>query len=123
MLLDRERPNDAAGGDRAIHPVGAGFPGDRGRCWKRGPVAASDECLERVYQRARHPRERFSLRQPSGRTGASMTIQTNADRLITQTLAGEVWPPLADRHGYRVDADGVPFILSLIHISEPTRRT
>ena len=40
-----------------------------------------------------------------------MTIQTNADRLITQTLAGEVWPPLADRHGYRVDADGMPFIL------------
>jgi hypothetical protein len=40
-----------------------------------------------------------------------VTLRTNADRLITQTLVGEVWPPLADRHGYRVDADGVPFLL------------
>ena len=40
-----------------------------------------------------------------------MTVRTNADRLVTQILAGEVWPPLADRHGYRVDADGRPFIL------------
>ncbi|WP_433607097.1 DUF4438 domain-containing protein [Dactylosporangium sp. CA-139114] len=24
---------------------------------------------------------------------------------------GEVWPALADRHGYRVDADGTPFLL------------
>ena len=40
-----------------------------------------------------------------------MTIRTNADRLVTQILTGEVWPPLADRHGYRVDADGHPFIL------------
>src|SRR5262245_43009745 len=38
-------------------------------------------------------------------------VRTNADRLVTQILAGEVWPPLADRHGYRVDADGVPFLL------------
>ncbi|HEX2902630.1 MAG TPA: DUF4438 domain-containing protein [Jatrophihabitans sp.] len=40
-----------------------------------------------------------------------MRPRTNADRLITQTLAGEVWPPLADRHAYRVDADGQPFLL------------
>jgi hypothetical protein len=40
-----------------------------------------------------------------------MTVRTNTDRLVTQILAGEVWPPLADRHGYRVDADGRPFIL------------
>lgn len=40
-----------------------------------------------------------------------MTIRTNADRLVTQILVGEVWPPLADRHGYRIDADGHPFIL------------
>ena len=40
-----------------------------------------------------------------------MRPRTNADRLITQTLAGEVWPPLADRHGYRIDADGQPFLL------------
>ncbi|GHJ43091.1 DUF4438 domain-containing protein [Catellatospora sp. TT07R-123] len=38
-------------------------------------------------------------------------IRTNADRLVTQILAGEVWPALADRHGYRVDADGQPFLL------------
>ena len=38
-------------------------------------------------------------------------LRTNADRLVTQILAGEVWPALADRHGYRVDADGVPFLL------------
>jgi Domain of unknown function (DUF4438) len=40
-----------------------------------------------------------------------MTIRTNADRLVTQVLTGEVWPPLADRHGYRIDPDGNPFIL------------
>ncbi|SMQ71005.1 DUF4438 domain-containing protein [Agreia sp. VKM Ac-1783] len=40
-----------------------------------------------------------------------MTLRTNADRLVTQILTGEVWPPLADRHGYRVDADGNPFLL------------
>ncbi|WP_199176668.1 DUF4438 domain-containing protein [Subtercola sp. Z020] len=40
-----------------------------------------------------------------------MALRTNADRLVAQTLTGEVWPPLADRHGYRVDADGHPFLL------------
>ncbi|MEV4619540.1 DUF4438 domain-containing protein [Asanoa sp. NPDC049573] len=40
-----------------------------------------------------------------------MAVRTNADRLVTQILAGEVWPALADRHGYRVDADGTPFLL------------
>jgi hypothetical protein len=40
-----------------------------------------------------------------------MAVWTNADRLVTQILAGEVWPALADRHGYRVDADGAPFLL------------
>ncbi|XVU27775.1 DUF4438 domain-containing protein [Actinoplanes sp. CA-054009] len=39
------------------------------------------------------------------------TVRTNRDRLVTQILAGEVWPALADRHGYRVDADGTPFLL------------
>jgi hypothetical protein len=38
-------------------------------------------------------------------------VRTNRDRLVTQILAGEVWPALADRHGYRVDADGTPFLL------------
>jgi hypothetical protein len=38
-------------------------------------------------------------------------IVTTADRLVTQPLLGEVWPPLADRHAYRVDADGRPFLL------------
>jgi hypothetical protein len=36
---------------------------------------------------------------------------TNAARLITQILAGEVWPALADRHGYRIGPDGQPFVL------------
>ncbi|WP_410813348.1 DUF4438 domain-containing protein [Micromonospora sp. 067-2] len=40
-----------------------------------------------------------------------MRVRTNADRLVTQILAGEVWPALADRHAYRVDADGTPFLL------------
>lgn len=38
-------------------------------------------------------------------------LRTNAERLITQPLVGEVWPALADRHAYRTDADGVPFLL------------
>lgn len=40
-----------------------------------------------------------------------MRIASNADALVTQVLAGEVWPPLADRHGFRVDPDGRPFLL------------
>lgn len=40
-----------------------------------------------------------------------MRVDTNADRLVTQVLGGEVWPALADRHAYRVDADGDPFLL------------
>lgn len=39
------------------------------------------------------------------------TLATNADRLVRQPLRGEVWPPLADRHAYRSDADGRPFVL------------
>lgn len=39
------------------------------------------------------------------------TLATNADRLVRQPLRGQVWPPLADRHAYRVDADGTPFLL------------
>jgi hypothetical protein len=38
-------------------------------------------------------------------------ITTNATRLVAQPLVGEVWPPTADRHAYRIDADGVPFLL------------
>ena len=38
-------------------------------------------------------------------------LETNAARLIRQPLIGEVWPALADRHAYRTDADGVPFLL------------
>jgi hypothetical protein len=40
-----------------------------------------------------------------------MTISTNRTRLVTQILTGEVWPALGDRHAYRVDADGAPFVL------------
>jgi hypothetical protein len=36
---------------------------------------------------------------------------TNAASLVSQVLTGEVWPPLADRHGYRVGPDGQPFAL------------
>ena len=40
-----------------------------------------------------------------------MKAATNAGSLVTQILTGEVWPPLADRHGYRVGPDGQPFAL------------
>lgn len=40
-----------------------------------------------------------------------MTLLCNRDRLVTQVLTGEVWPALGDRHGYRTDADGHPFLL------------
>ena len=40
-----------------------------------------------------------------------MNVTSTADRLVTQVLAGEVWPPMADRHAYRVDGDGRPFLL------------
>jgi len=40
-----------------------------------------------------------------------MDVTTNADRLVTQVLTGEVWPPLGDRHAYRIDADGQSFLL------------
>ena len=40
-----------------------------------------------------------------------MDVTTNASRLVTQVLAGEVWPPLADRHGFRIDPDGQAFLL------------
>jgi hypothetical protein len=38
-------------------------------------------------------------------------VTSNAGQLLTQVLAGEVWPPLGDRHGFRVDPDGHPFLL------------
>lgn len=40
-----------------------------------------------------------------------MTLSSNRDRLLTQVLTGEVWPALSDRHAYRTDADGAPFVL------------
>ena len=40
-----------------------------------------------------------------------MRVTSNAGQLLTQVLAGEVWPPLGDRHGFRVDPDGHPFLL------------
>jgi Domain of unknown function (DUF4438) len=40
-----------------------------------------------------------------------MNVDSNAARLVTQVLAGEVWPALADRHGYRVGPDGQAFVL------------
>jgi hypothetical protein len=40
-----------------------------------------------------------------------MKAATNSALLISQVLTGEVWPPLADRHGYRIDPDGQPFAL------------
>jgi hypothetical protein len=38
-------------------------------------------------------------------------VETNSDRVVTQVLSGEVWPPLSDRHAFRVDPDGRPFML------------
>lgn len=40
-----------------------------------------------------------------------MKAATNAGGVVSQVLTGEVWPPLADRHGYRVGPDGQPFAL------------
>lgn len=40
-----------------------------------------------------------------------MKVLSNTDQLLTQVLSGEVWPPLADRHAYRVDPDGRAFFL------------
>ncbi len=40
-----------------------------------------------------------------------MKVTTNAARLVRQVLTGEIWPPLADRHAYRVGPDGQPFLL------------
>lgn len=40
-----------------------------------------------------------------------MRTATNAARLVTQVLAGQIWPALADRHGYRTGPDGQPFVL------------
>jgi hypothetical protein len=40
-----------------------------------------------------------------------MRASSNAARLVSQVLAGEVWPALADRHAYRVGPDGQPFVL------------
>ena len=40
-----------------------------------------------------------------------MKAATNAASLVSQVLTGKVWPPLADRHGYRVGPDGQPFAL------------
>jgi hypothetical protein len=38
-------------------------------------------------------------------------VNSNAAQLVTQVLAGEVWPPLGDRHAFRVDPDGNAFLL------------
>jgi hypothetical protein len=40
-----------------------------------------------------------------------VNVASNAEALVTQVLAGEVWPALGDRHAYRVDPDGAPFVL------------
>jgi hypothetical protein len=40
-----------------------------------------------------------------------MNVTTNAGKLVRQTLTGEVWPPLGDRHVYRTGPDGQPFAL------------
>lgn len=40
-----------------------------------------------------------------------MRVRSNAGALVAQRLAGEVWPPLADRHAFRVDPDGGAFFL------------
>ncbi len=56
-----------------------------------------------------------------------MKAVTNSARLVGQILTGEVWPPLADRQGYRVGPDGQPFVLPGmggvtlgVHCGDPT---
>jgi len=39
-------------------------------------------------------------------------LTANQAQLPRQVLAGEIWPALADRHVYRVDPDGRPFVLA-----------
>ena len=43
--------------------------------------------------------------------GGLVNVTSNVDRLLTQVLAGEVWPPLGDRNAYRIDPDGRAFFL------------
>ncbi len=52
----------------------------------------------------------FRFGGPHGE-GHVVNVDTNEGQLVTQILAGEVWPPLGDRHGFRVDPDGRPFLL------------
>jgi uncharacterized protein DUF4438 len=40
-----------------------------------------------------------------------VNVTTNAAALVRQTLTGEVWPPLGDRHVYRTGPDGQAFAL------------
>jgi hypothetical protein len=40
-----------------------------------------------------------------------VNVTTNAPALVHQTLTGEVWPPLGDRHVYRTGPDGQAFAL------------
>jgi len=40
-----------------------------------------------------------------------VNVTSNAGRLVRQILAGEVWPPLGDRHVYRTGPDGQAFAL------------
>ena len=40
-----------------------------------------------------------------------MNVTTNVPALVHQTLTGEVWPPLGDRHVYRTGPDGQAFAL------------
>ncbi len=40
-----------------------------------------------------------------------MNLTANQARLPRQVLTGEVWPAVSDRHAYRVDPDGRPFVL------------
>ena len=55
-----------------------------------------------------------------------MNVTTNAPRLVRQTLTGEVWPPVGDRHVYRAGPDGQAFALPgmggmtlSVHCGEP----
>jgi len=43
--------------------------------------------------------------------GDAVDLKRNDNELLTQVLAGEVWPALGDRHGFRVDPEGRPFLL------------
>ena len=116
LLPHRGRRARPAGRHRSIHPVDPRFPRHRRRCRR---YRLRSQPVMNVWNGSvsapavRGHGFRFGARPGVGDAGAGLvvSVRTNAEQVVAQTLCGEVWPPLADRHAYRVDADGRPFIL------------